>query len=406
MAKTAAEKTPEEIKAKKQLAKGAKSTKAAKAQKSVKAAKTSKVQKSDSSKSVRAVKGAKSTQEAKAKRAAQTAHETVDEMISSASTSSVRRKSFLGNPNVHIIVDSPGDFNPDIVKALGVSMISFPYVLDGEEHLDDMFQSMSASDFYNAMRKGSNPSTSAVTPGRYYEVFKKAAERGVPTIYLAFPRALSSSVDNARQARDMILEEYPDFELYVVDDHLPCAPAQLLAIETVHQANLGMSAKELVEWIREARYFVRGLFTLESLDWLARGGRIPAVAASLGGKLDIKPELSYDETGALSLKRMCRGRKKALKAIINDFIAESGDERISPMAIVTADAEHDGDWLEIALRKVEGCEDIPIIRSSVGPVIGSHVGPGMVALIFWGTDMRKTKAPKGSVSAKLGIAKK
>lgn len=378
MAKTAAEKTPAEAKTKAQSNKRAsKATKEKKAQKPTKSAK-----------------------------AAQAKHETVDEMISAASTGGARRKSFLGNPNVHIIVDSPGDFNPDIVKALGVSMISFPYVMDGEEHLDDMFQSMSATEFYNAMRKGSNPTTSAVTPGRYYEVFKEAAERGVPTIYLAFPRALSSSVDNARQARDMILEEYPDFELYVVDDHLPCAPAQLLAIEAVHQANLGMNAKELVEWIREARYYVRGLFTLESLDWLARGGRIPAVAGSLGGKLDIKPELSYDETGALSLKRMCRGRKKALKAIINDFIAESGDERISPMAIVTADAEHDGDWLEMALRKVEGCEDIPIIRSSVGPVIGSHVGPGMVALIFWGTDMRKTKAPTGSTSAKLGIAKK
>lgn len=378
MAKTAAEKTSAEAKTKVESNKRAsKATKDKNAQTPTKSAKT-----------------------------AQAKHETVNEMISTASTGGARRKSFLGNPNVHIIVDSPGDFNPDIVKALGVSMISFPYVMDGEEHLDDMFQSMSATEFYNAMRKGSNPTTSAVTPGRYYEAFKEAAERGVPTIYLAFPRALSSSVEHARQARDMILEEYPDFELYVVDDHLPCAPAQLLAIEAVHQANLGMNAKELVEWIREARYYVRGLFTLESLDWLARGGRIPAAAASLGGKLDIKPELSYDETGALSLKRMCRGRKKALKAIINDFITESGDERISPMAIVTADAEHDGDWLEMALRKVEGCEDIPIIRSSVGPVIGSHVGPGMVALIFWGTDMRKTKAPTGSASAKLGIAKK
>lgn len=402
MAKTAAEKTPAEAKTKaqpkKKPAKAAKATKATRVQKAQKPTKPAKPQKP--------AKVANTPQRGKSKKAAQANHETVDEMISAASTGGARHKSFLGNPNVHIIVDSPGDFNPDIVKALGVSMISFPYVMDGEEHLDDMFQSMSATEFYNAMRKGSNPTTSAVTPGRYYEVFKEAAERGVPTIYLAFPRALSSSVDNARQARDMILEEYPNFELYVVDDHLPCAPAQLLAIEAVHQANLGMNAKELVAWIREARYFVRGLFTLESLDWLARGGRIPAVAASLGGKLDIKPELSYDETGALSLKRMCRGRKKALKAIINDFIAESGDERISPMAIVTADAEHDGDWLEMALRKVEGCEDIPIIRSSVGPVIGSHVGPGMVALIFWGTDMRKTKAPKGSTSAKLGIAKK
>ena len=103
------------------------------------------------------------------------------------------------------------------------------------------------------MRAGEVATTAAVTPGHYLEVFERAAQQGTPTIYLAFTRGLSSSVDAARQAADMIREKYPDFELYVVDNLCPSAAAELLAIEAVHQAGNGLSAKELVEWIEEAR---------------------------------------------------------------------------------------------------------------------------------------------------------
>lgn len=395
-------KKAEKTSAKKAAKEAAQEAKAAKAQ----AVKEAKEVKAKAKASAKAKKGSQRKATKKTRASSGSSYATVDEMITAVSSGVKRPKSFLGNPNVNIIVDTTADFNPNIAKALGVTIIGFPYILDGEERLDDMFQTQTAQEFYNAMRKGATPTTSAVTPGNYYEVFKKAAERGVPTIYLGFPRALSSSLDAAHQAQEMIAQEYPDFELYIVDNHNPCGAAQLLAIEAVHQENLGASAKELVEWLKEARYYLHGLFTLENLDALARGGRIPAVAASIGGKLDIKPELSYDEKGALSLKRMCRGRKKALKAILADFVEESGGERLSPMGILTADAEHDGDWLEAAVRKVEGCEDIPIIRSSVGPVIGSHVGPGMVALVFWGPDVRKPKAADSSIAAKLGLARK
>lgn len=315
-------------------------------------------------------------------------------------------KTFRPNPHVNIIVDSCGDFDPAIARALGVTMIGFPYVLNGEEHIDDLFQTISAHEFYEGMRHGDYPTTSAVTPGRYHEIFEEAAKKGVPSIYLGFTRALSSSIDAARTAAEMIRQEYPDFELYVVDNKCPSAATQLLVIEAVHQANLGATAKDLATWAEEARYFVHGYFTLDNFDALARGGRIPAAAASLGGKLDIKPELSYDESGALSLTRMCRGRKKALRAIIEDFREKSAGERSMPVGIMTADAEKDGDWLESLLRKEPGCEDIPVIRSSISPVIGSHVGPGMVAMVFWGSDRREDQGLSGRIASKVGLRRK
>lgn len=295
--------------------------------------------------------------------------------------------------NVHIIVDSCADFAPEVARALGVEVVSFSYVMGGEEHADDLWQSMTPHEFYDRMRAGETATTAAVTPGHYLEVFERAAERGVPTVYLAFTRGLSSSVDAARKAAEMVRAEHPDFEIYVVDNLCPSSAAELLAIEAVHQAASGLTARELVAWVEEARYYVQGYFTLESFDALARGGRIPPAAATVGGKLDIKPELSYDLNGALTLRGMCHGRKKALRAIIADFRANylgaDGAGAQLPIAIVSSDAEKDANWLADQIRKEPGCADVPIIFSSISPVIGAHVGPGMVAITFWGKDRRE-----------------
>ncbi len=303
---------------------------------------------------------------------------------------------------VNIIVDTCGDFDPLVAHALDVTIIGFPFVVNGEEHIDDLWETMSAKEFYDAMRKGADVSTSAVTPGRYLEIFEEAAKKGVPTVYLSFTAGLSSSIRAAEEAANMVKDEYPGFEIYVVDNKCPSAAAELLAVEAVHQADMGASAKDLVAWAEEARYYIQGYFTLDNFDALAKGGRIPPQAAAIGGKLDIKPELSYDTAGALSLKRMCRGRKKALRAIIDDFKDQFTGEFNLPVAIVSSDAEKDADFLESLVRHEPGCEDLAVIRSSVSPVIGSHVGPGMVALIFWGKDRREKTSLADRIARAVG----
>ena len=304
-----------------------------------------------------------------------------------ATASDIKR--FRAKRTCNIICDSCADFSPAVASALGIEVIPFPYVMDGQEHLDDLWTSTSPHDFYESMRKGSTATTSAVTPGRYHQIFSAAAERGLPTLYLGFTGGLSSSIYAAEQAAQMVREEHPGFELYVLDNLLPSACAELLAIETVRQAANGLTAHELYEWCRDARYFIQGYFTLENFDALAAGGRIPPAAAQVGGKLDIKPELSFDLNGSLSLRGMCRGRKKALKAILSDFRENYSHDTSLPVAIMSADAEKDADWLEKLVRKEPGCEDLIIVRSSISPVIGSHVGPGMVALAFWSGDRRE-----------------
>lgn len=299
--------------------------------------------------------------------------------------------------NCRIVIDTCADLTPEIAATLDVDILSFPYILDGIEHDDDNWTTYTPKEFYDKLRNGSTASTSAVSLGSYMEFFEACAQEGTPTVYLCFTSALSSSYNSACQAAEAVRADHEGFELYVVDNALPSACAELLAIEAVRQRAAGLTAKELAAWADEAKTYIHGYFTLDSLDALAAGGRIPPAAAQLSSKLDIKPELSFDLSGSLSLTGVARGRKKALKALVKAFKENYVADPTMPIAIITADAEKDGDWLEGAVRKEDGCADVTIIRGSVGPTIGSHVGPGMVAVIFWGKD----RAEKISLSDRI-----
>ena len=296
-----------------------------------------------------------------------------------------------------IVVDTCADLTPEIAATLDVDILGFPYIVDGQEKTDDIWTSITPKEFYDQIRSGVKMSTSAISLGRYLEFFTECAKEGTPTVYLCFTSALSGSYDFACQAADQVRSEYPEFELYVVDNCLPCACGELLALEAVRQRSAGLSAAELVEWANEAKHYVHGYFTLDSLDSLAAGGRIPPAAAQLSSKLDVKASLSFDLAGSLSLTGVNRGRKKALRALIKAFQDNYVLDPALPLTVVTADAEKDGDWVEAAVRKEPGCADLTIIRGSVGPTIGAHVGPGMVALIFWG----KNRAEKVSLSDRI-----
>jgi DegV family protein with EDD domain len=302
-----------------------------------------------------------------------------------------------------IIADSPADFDPAVAERLGIRVIPFCYVTPEGEFADDLWKSRDPHEFYEFMRK--NPdvriTTAAVTPGRYMEIFEEEIASGLPILYLGFTGGLSSSIESARQAADAIMASHPEAKIYVLDNICPSIAAELLVLEVVRQASEGLTAEELYNWAKDARYFVQGYFTLESLHWLGLGGRIPPTAANVGGKLDIKPELSYDRTGALTLRGVCRGRKKALRSILTDFKENYGHDRALPIAIASADADKDADWLESQIRREKGCEDVVVLRSSISPVIGSHVGPGMVAVAFWGKDRREKLSLTDRIARKV-----
>lgn len=293
-------------------------------------------------------------------------------------------------PRCNLIIDSCCDLPFDVIAVPGVQLIKFPYILDGEEKIDDLYRTTTPKDFYDAMRdkRRPYPTTAQVPATTLLEAFRHACESGIPTVYLSFSSALSGGYDTALLVREQMLQEYPDVELYVVDTLLASIAEGLLVLAAIKQREAGLTAQEMVAWVEEARWYVNAQFMVDDFEALHRGGRVPKGVAAAGAKLDVKPLLSFDLKGALSLVGVSRGRKKGLKAMAEFFRRKSDSHEVGRHVLIAhADAAGDAKKLRDDLISTE--DGVLFTDANIGPVIGSHVGPGMVAIAFWGPDRRE-----------------
>lgn len=306
-----------------------------------------------------------------------------------------------GKAQCRLILDSCCDLPADVLNAYEIEYLQFPFIMNDGEHLDDLWQSMEPKDFYDRLRKGEVSGTAQIPVPELVELFERCAKEGTPTVYIAFTSGLSGTFETVERIAEDIRERFPDFELHVVDSRLASIAEGVLAFEAINQCNRGLSAKQLAEWALEARWYVNCLFTVDDLDYLRRGGRIPAAAASIGSKLNINPLLRFDLDGGLALMGIARGRKKALKALVKQYNDDCADAHGSNNTVLVGSADAPGDmkWVEDRLDRPE--TSLPAVRCSVGPVIGSHVGPGMVAVAFWGPDRRKSISIADRIANKI-----
>lgn len=288
-----------------------------------------------------------------------------------------------------LIIDSCCDLPREVVTVDDVYLVNFSYANQSGMFKDDMYESLTAHDFYDAMREGDEPTTSQVPPTEFLEMFRAVYEKGLPAVLLSFSSALSGSYEAACMAADQVKEERPDFELYVVDSKLASVAEGLLVYEAIRQQQNGMTAKELAEWAEEALYYVHGYFMVSDLESLHRGGRIPASVAIVGSKLDAKPLLGFGLDGSLALVGVARGRKKGMKSLIDYFERNREAEAEGGTVLIgNADCPKDVQRLADLLGRTD--EDAVVLECSIGPVIGCHVGPDMLAIVFWGKDRRET----------------
>ena len=234
----------------------------------------------------------------------------------------------------------------------------------------------------------------------FRDAFERAIASGVPTVYLSFSSGLSGSFDAAALVHDQLMAEHPDAELYIVDTCLASVAEALLVYEALRQRDNGMTAQELARWAEEARYFVDAEFMVDDLEALRRGGRIPSSVAYAGSKLDVKPLLTITVDGKLSLAGVARGRKKGIKQLAEYYNKRKADSRPGRCVVIgNADCPKDAARLQEALGK--GDDSILFLESSIGPVIGSHVGPDMIAVVFWGNDKREELSVADRIAKKV-----
>lgn len=278
-----------------------------------------------------------------------------------------------------IFVDSACDISCDILNEWGVKYCSLSLVFsdDPKEYSD---HEIPASEFYNKMRDGAQPKTSAANMGKFCDAFEGIVKDGYDVLYLGFSSGLSATCNFAREAAEEIMSQYEGSKITVVDSLCASAGYGLLVKLLVDKKNDGATIDELADFAENTKLNVCHWFTVDDLKYLKAGGRISATTALLGGMLNIKPVMKMDNNGKLISISKVRGRKAALKAIADLYMETALDKKDGVVFISHGDCIDDANALAQMIKENSGAT--VQITTYVGPVIGSHSGPGTLALFF------------------------
>ena len=279
-----------------------------------------------------------------------------------------------------IITDSGCDLSAEGYAELNVHCVPLTVEFKGEAHDDRNDDSL--KDFYNGLRAGEVARTSAVNPETWKDAMKPYLDAGKDVLVLPFSSGLSTTAQSAQIAAGELSEEYPGRKILVADTLCASMGQGLLAWYACGLRDQGCSVEEVHSWVEENKQNLCHWFTVDDLFFLKRGGRISGATALVGTMLNIKPVLHVDDEGHLISVSKARGRKAAIEALAKK-VAELGEGfDNSTMFISHGDCREDAETLAKILREKYGAKDVQI--SYVGAVIGSHSGPGTLALFFLG----------------------
>ena len=283
--------------------------------------------------------------------------------------------------NYQIITDSGSDLSEALLNQLDVRRVSLTVNFKGETLNDSVDAGI--KDLYDGLRTGHTATTSAVNPDRWASAMKETLEEGKDALVIAFSSGLSTTYQSAVIAAEELRETYPQRKILVVDSLCASLGQGLLVYYACTKRDEGMDIESLAAWLEENRLHLCHWFTVNDLMYLKRGGRVSAATAAVGTMLNIKPVLHVDDEGHLISVSKVRGRKASIEALAAKVgqLGEGFDNRVA--FISHGDCLEDAQTLAAMLKERYGVQEV--IIGYVGAVIGSHSGPGTLALFFLGT---------------------
>lgn len=287
--------------------------------------------------------------------------------------------------NYVIVTDSTTDLPEEIVENLGIKVIPLTFELEGKSYIDHPDDSeLSVHEFYERLRKGEKSVTSLINTETFIDYFKPILEEGYDILYIAFSSGLSGTYGASLLAIEELMEEYKDSKIISIDSKAASIGEGLLVYSAAKKKEAGLDIDELHEWIRKNLLKVCHWFTVDDLNHLKRGGRVSAFSATIGTALNVKPILHVDNEGHLIPMEKVRGRKKSLYALLEHMIETCTEPDDQVIFIGHGDTKEDAEFLAQLIRDKFNVKDI--IINNIGPVIGTHSGPGTIALFFFGTE--------------------
>ncbi len=279
-----------------------------------------------------------------------------------------------------IVTDSCCDFPQALRARLDLELVPLTLLFRGREVTEPTDAEVKA--MYDALRAGETATTSAVNPQGWKKTLEAVVAGGRDALVLAFSSGLSTTYQSACIAAQELAEEYPDRKIRVVDTLCASLGQGLLVWYACQKQQEGMDLEALAAWVRDTVPHLCHWFTVEDLKYLKRGGRISAATALLGTMLNIKPVLHMDDEGHLVSVGKVRGRKASLDALVSRMGELGLPGENDTIFISHGDCQADADYVAEKCREKYGVKTA--VTGFVGAVIGSHSGPGTVALFFLG----------------------
>lgn len=283
-----------------------------------------------------------------------------------------------------LITDATADLTPEMTLGLPeIAVIPMEIVIEGTPYQYGPNGNIVVDKFYDELRKGKFSSTSQVNPLMYEEFFVPFLERGEDILYLCFTSGMSGMYLNAKQCMEHLQKRFPERKIVCIDTKCASLGEGFLVREALIKQAEGFSLEELAQWVSDHQIQVCQWFTVDTFKHLKHGGRVSSTAAAIGTALQIKPLLHVSENGKLEvMDRTIRGTKRAITALLGRI--EKGWQSNQCRRIIVG---HAGcpDMAEKFVWEIQSKYPYAnIITAPIGPVIGSHTGPGMLGVVFWG----------------------
>lgn len=280
-----------------------------------------------------------------------------------------------------IITDSTTDLPPLYQNEQELVVIPLKYNLGGKEYLDYLdHREYSITAFYNEMRNGAISKTSQINSQTFYDIFKKYLDEGYGILALIFSSALSGTYNSARLAKDELLEENKEAQIELIDSKCASMGEGLLVYYGLKALKEGKTLQENKNYLEDLKLHIIHYFTVDTLTYLYRGGRVSASSAFIANALQIKPILNVNDKGELIPRLKKIGRKNSLKCLIEHVVKEFDPSKNDVIFISHGDALGDAFYVRDELEKALGFNNFVI--NYIGPVIGSHSGPGTIAVFY------------------------
>ena len=280
-----------------------------------------------------------------------------------------------------ITVNSTVDLRLEWLEERNVPVIPLRYTIDGQTYTD--MHGLSAKEFFAKLREGKMSTTSQVNPEEAADMLEPYLKEGKDILHLGFSSGLSGTLNSMKVAGEMLSEKYPEAKIIVIDTLCACLGEGLLLHHALKRKAEGMTIDQLSEWVEENKLHICHDVTVDDLNHLHRGGRVSKTTAVIGTLVQIKPIIHMDNAGKLQVIGKERGRKRSLNKIV-DMAAEQAKGWDNDIIMIThGDCIEDAEYVARLVREKMGIDNILI--NNIGTVIGSHTGPGVVAVFCMGS---------------------